>query len=115
VFTRIVSSRNSVELNTGQASGYLAQYQNTTPDNPKTGWNGDQGHHFAAFFQVGYQYGATQGSMLASLWERLEGTPGNRGDIALGSEAALLGSKIANGQLKPSQLGNAILNAICKH
>jgi hypothetical protein len=36
------------------------------------------------------------------------------GDIALSSQAALLGSQVTSGRLKPSDVGDAVLNTICK-
>jgi hypothetical protein len=41
-----------LRINTGQVSGFGADYQNTLPDN--TTAKGDQAHHFTAFFQLGY-------------------------------------------------------------
>jgi RHS repeat-associated protein len=45
-------SPQTVFLWSSGPSGYAASYQNTTPDS--TAGNGDQGHHFAAFFEFGF-------------------------------------------------------------
>ena len=99
----IVSSANRVYLNTGQASGYAANFQNISPDNARTGWNGDQGHHFAAFLQLGYQMGAAAGGIASDIFERFQalfrGETVNRGDIALGIVAAQIGGGLKAGEI----------------
>lgn len=92
----------------GKTSGFAKQYQDSNP-------NADQTHHFAAFLQIGYSFGSAAGSSIAKLYERLEGTPGNAGDIALGSIAAQIGSELGNGSLLPENLGERINNDLCKH
>jgi hypothetical protein len=82
---------NPVFLNSGQPSGFDSAYQNTLPDNPVTGWNGDQGHHFAAFLQAGYLYGSGTASFQAwalEYWEGLDSGIMNLGDVNLGEAAA---------------------------
>jgi RHS repeat-associated protein len=89
-------------------SGFQSQFQDQDP-------NADQAHHFAAFFQLGFVYGASVGASAASWWEKLEGTPGNAGDINLGTAAALMGSYVASGVLPVSEVGSAIRENLCSH
>jgi hypothetical protein len=110
----------AVALNTGQASGYQSIYQNTIPDNQSTGWNGDQGHHFAAFFEFGYQYGGTAGSITSALYEWAQAAfggndPINMGDIQSGISAALIGSGLKSGDIAAGAVGGMIRNSICNH
>jgi hypothetical protein len=93
----------------GAGSGYSSQFQNTG----STGE--DQGHHFAAFLQVGYWYGLQLGSAAADWFERLQGTPNNEGDRALGRIAVSFGTAIRSGTLRPGDLGNRIRDEICAH
>jgi len=114
--TGIAWNSSPVALNTGQASGYATQYQNTIPDNPATGWNGDQGHHFAAFFQFGYLHGAAAGQVLAFGMEWWQGTMSgvlNVGDVALGEVAAQIGADLASGH-DMGAAANAI-RGLCSH
>jgi hypothetical protein len=110
----IETSSYPVALNTGQASGYLSQYQNTLPDNPTTGWNGDQGHHFAAFFELGYEYsvaGLSPGSLAAFALEYIQGMDSgvmNVGDVNLGEAAAQIGAALASKQISLSQVAGKI-------
>ena len=111
-------SSAAVALNTGQASGYQRDYQNSTPDNPATGWNGDQGHHFAAFFEFGYLYGNAAGNNMASLYEQVQGLRDggtNQGDVELGKVAASLGAGLKSGSYDPGQIGEMIRGLLCKH
>jgi hypothetical protein len=110
-----------VFLNTGQASGYLQQYQNTFADHPELGdilGNGDQGHHFIAFLEYGFLHGGTIANLVAYLYEvgQAAGNGGqlNQGDIRLGQIAASIGAGLRNGTLAP---GDIILDvsALCKH
>jgi RHS repeat-associated protein len=105
-----VSGNNAYRaLNPGNiASGFLPQFQDQIP-------NADQAHHFAAFFQIGFTYGAGTGAAAATWWERLEGTPGNAGDIALGAAAAQIGANVAAGTLAVNQVGAEIRNDLCRH
>jgi hypothetical protein len=86
----VASNSQAVFLNTGQASGYAPAYQNSTPDGGygDPSWNGDQGHHFAAFFQFGYLYGPVAGAAAVDIFEGAEallnGGPLNQGDVNLG-------------------------------
>ncbi|HTA70437.1 MAG TPA: RHS repeat-associated core domain-containing protein [Bryobacteraceae bacterium] len=104
------SGNNLVILgnNPGQTSGFQSQYQDSIFPNQ------DQTHHFAAFLQLGYSYGILA-VPVANLWELLEGTPGNVGDIALGQAAVKAGAMLANGTLKPSDLADWIRQNICQH
>lgn len=99
---------------------------------------GDQSHHFAAFFQIGFLYGETLGGALgsvgyevgqaalvafANLVNTVVGaevfkTHGQSGDlntagILLGYVAAQLGSQVASGALSPSQVGGKIRSTVC--
>lgn len=110
-------SAQAVFLNTGRASGFSAPFQNTVPDNPRTGWNGDQGHHFAAFFEYGY-LNPRIGVSVAVLYEYLQAgfglyAPINQGDINVGIVAAELGAALKNGS-DPNSVADAIA-ALCKY
>jgi hypothetical protein len=77
------------------------------------GWNhSDQGHHFAAFFQLGYNAGllASAGPLVYELWQ---GTLTNQGDINLGNVAVNLGRRIRSGELKPYEVAGEILRTLC--
>jgi RHS repeat-associated protein len=106
----------------GSASGFSSEYQNTYPDNPITGWNGDQTHHFAGFFQLGFSH--PEGAVLSfsaafeaaeSLFHTLTGHPEsvNWGDIRLGGAAGQIAQGMANGSLAPGQIGAAIRSQVC--
>ena len=102
-------SRNSayVPLNPNQSpSGFQTQFQDQLP-------NADQAHHFAAFFQLGFAYGAAVAGTAATWWEKLEGTSGNTGDINLGMAASLIGSYVKSGVLPIDQVGQTIRETIC--
>ena len=124
----IAWNSNPVYLNLpGESSGYQTQFQNTVPDNPTTGWNGDQGHHFAAFFEFGFKYGNLLGGTLGSAAGAVtafaleyfqgptEGNVLNQGDINLGVAAAELGSALASGNASMSDIPSAIQNLLCSH
>jgi hypothetical protein len=116
ILTPGVSTGNpSVPLNTGQQSGYLPPFQNTQPDNPYT--NGDQGHHFAAFFQVGFFWGGAVAAALALDFEVLEAGGNfqnlNMGDIRLGTAAGDLGAAVRSGAISPSGVGAWIRQNLC--
>ena len=97
-----------VAINPGNtASGFASQYQDQIP-------NADQIHHFAAFFQLGFVYGAGVGSSAASWWEKLEGTSGNVGDINLGTVASLIGAYVASGVLPVGEVADTIRGLLCK-
>jgi RHS repeat-associated protein len=97
-----------VAINNGSSpSGFQSQFQDQIP-------NADQVHHFAAFFQLGFTYGASAGASAASWWEKLEGTAGNVGDIKLGTTAALIGSYVASGVLPVDQVADTIRENLCK-
>jgi hypothetical protein len=115
----VTSSSSPVFLNSGQASGYKTGYQNTTPDNASTGWNGDQGHHFAAFFQLGYQLGGTAGSVTSAVFELLQATLTtnsglNMGDVQLGIDAALMGAGLKAGTISTADLAGQIRQTLCQ-
>jgi hypothetical protein len=95
-------------LNANQSpSGFQTQFQDQIP-------NADQAHHFAAFFQLGFVYGAGTGALAATWWERLEGTAGNVGDINLGTVAARMGAYLASGVLPVNQVADTIRENLCK-
>src|SRR5437016_8208076 len=84
-------------------------------------WNGDQGHHFAAFFQYGYKYGGAAGSIGSAVFELLQAALGsvagktlNMGDVQLGIDAALMGASLHSG---PSQgeIGQHIRDKLDQH
>jgi hypothetical protein len=121
-FSGIASATGYITLNAGQASGFQSQYQNTAPDNPVTGWNGDQGHHFAAFFQLGQEWAPPSsyiGSALFEVGESLvnlvkgQGWDLNDGDIRLGAQAAGLGWAVSKGLIAPKDVGSWIRSNIC--
>ena len=111
----IPQNSNSVSLNTGQQSGFVPLYQNTPNDQP--GWNGDQGHHFAAFFAYGFLH-PSSGLTAATFYEIGQALGNgsldvNTGDIVLGALAAELGRELAVGQITPQQV-SAMIAPICK-
>jgi hypothetical protein len=116
----ISSTSNPVQLNTGQSSGFLSQYQNTLPDNPATGWNGDQAHHFAAFFQFGYVYsllGFGPGAIASFALEYAEGLDSgimNLGDVNLGDAAVQIGEDLASGKISTADVAGRI-KALCNN
>jgi hypothetical protein len=109
----------AVILNTGQASGYAKIYQNTVPDNANN--NGDQGHHFAAFLELGYQFGGdgSLASIASAVYEYAQalgqGATLNKGDIQLGITAAQIGAGLRNGNISAGQVGGIINYSICNH
>jgi len=121
----IATSNSPTLLNVGQPSGYQVQYQNVPPDSPTS--NGDQGHHFAAFFQLGYQWSSFPswfGTVASNIFEVGESLVNlvkngsftlNTGDINLGAEAAGLGWAVAKGIIPQQAVGNWIRNNLCAH
>jgi hypothetical protein len=87
----------------GGDSGFREGYQDIV------GWE-DQSHHFAAYFQFGYQAGSTIATLAAYITEQ---NPWNRADIALGIFAAELGAQLSSGKLTMSDIGNRI-SSLCK-
>jgi RHS repeat-associated protein len=84
----IRSAHGDTRLNrTSQPSGFAAQFRDELP-------GADQAHHFALFFQLGYRGGALEGAVIARVWEVINGTPGNSGDIRLGETAAVIGNAL---------------------
>ena len=114
-------SNSSVPLNIGSASGYDPSYQNTTPDGRAgdPSWNGDQAHHFAAFLEFGYQWGAFAGAIAAADFEAAEallsGSSTNYGDVRLGAFAVQLGSDLKAHKISSSEVSCIISQTICKH
>ena len=86
---------------------------------PKTGWNGDQGHHFAAFFEYGYEHPDLGVFFAPGAFEGLEAwlkdQKLNMGDVALGMAAAQVGADLKTGVIHIGDVTSAILNEICKH
>jgi RHS repeat-associated protein len=76
-------------------SGFASKYR----DNDQFA---DQVHHFAAFFQFGYQMGALWGSVAAGISDSL---PYNSGDIALGRAAAAIGADLRAGTSDGTSFG----------
>lgn len=72
----------------GGESGFAPQYRDNSPQFQ------DQGHHFAAFFQFGYQAGAAWGNVAATLLDLL-----NPGDRELGRRAAQIGADLRAGRI----------------
>ncbi len=101
-------------LTAGVPSGYLPQFQNTLDDQP--GWNGDQGHHFAAFFDLGYFSGRTA-RLVAVIYERGQAaareTAVNQGDIDLGIQAAQIGLELGSGTIGVGDVAGRIQN-LCR-
>jgi len=99
---------NYVALNNGSVpSGFQSQYQDQIP-------NADQAHHFSAFFQLGFVYGASVGASAATWYERLEGTAGNTGDIMLGMVASQIGAYVRSGVLPVSEVAATVRDSLCK-
>jgi RHS repeat-associated protein len=108
VLTGVHGSDKPIYFGTGSGpTGYSQQYKDSNVPSQ------DQGHHFAAFFQLGSIVGATVGQGLAVIFEALEGTPNNYGDIALGGKASELGARVNGGFLLPGDLGAEIRKTIC--
>ena len=102
---------NPVYLWSSGPSGYSAAFQNTVNDSANG--NGDQGHHFAAFFEFGYLHPNEPGGAIATAFEWAEAGfgvkgPVNQGDINLGTAAFNIGASLKNGTIKPSDIGQKI-------
>jgi hypothetical protein len=95
----IPSVGHEVILYNGGDNGFASQFQNTVDDGPNG--NCDQSHHFAAFLEFGYQFGAAAGVTEANvleIWQSFKnGGPINQGDILLGEMAAQLGAALRSG------------------
>ena len=106
----IQTSSQPVLFGTGLKSGYLPQYRNSDVD-----VNGDQGHHFAAFFQIGFRGGIGAASAAAVALEMAEGisSPFNYGDVSLALAAGQIGADLSKGYLHPNDLGNRIVHDLC--
>ena len=110
--------RNNGTLNNGffakgDISGFLPAYMNSTPDEPN--WNGDQSHHFAAYFQTGAAHpNLSFASPVPAVFESMQKplSP-NRGDVSLGYAAQDLGAAYGEGILGAKDIGNAIRSNIC--
>jgi hypothetical protein len=106
----IPSNPGSVNF-TGSSSSFLPQYQNSNGD------TSNQTHHFAAFFEFGFQYGVNSAAALGQLYETVEGVTDklgyNQGDVNLAVAAASLGQQLANGTITPDALGTVIQDTIC--
>ena len=104
---------NPVSMYNGDDNGFSSTYQNTVPDSASG--NGNQEHHFAAFFELGYAIGALPASQVAYWFEQFEDIlgPPNAGDIALGQMAAQWGADLKAGNLMPWQIGDRI-QGLCK-
>ncbi len=113
----ISSVSKPVFLNSGEPGGFQDPLQNTINDDPKAGQNGDQGHHFAAFFQFGYLYGSgALGAAAAYAYEFGQGLANggtNYGDIKLGVLASQIGADLRNKILYAGEVGDRI-RALCK-
>ena len=98
--------------NVGEASGFAAQYQNNygSSEGPD---NSDQGHHFAAFLQWGFAAPALV-PIGPSLFEAIQGTLTNQGDINLGQAAMMMGAELAAGALQTTQIADQIRKLLCK-
>jgi hypothetical protein len=106
---------SAVTLWSSGPSGFAKPFQNTIDDSPNG--NGDQGHHFAAFFEFGYQYGGAIGGVAADVFELTEafvnalkgqGFNLNGGDITLGLVAAQLGSNLKAGTMTRGGISSEI-------
>lgn len=110
--TGVGTASPPIYMGTGQPSGYLLQYQNTPASD-----SSDQGHHFAAFFQLGFLYGAADASAFAIDFEILEAGFNfqniNFGDISLGIAAAELGAEVKSGAISPGSVGTWIRQNLC--
>lgn len=98
-------------------SGFQPALQNSY-DEP-SGWNGDQTHHFAAYFQAGAAHPIA--STLSpvpfgyEVYQHVyENSPMNWGDVSLGYVAQGLGQLSALGIIPNSSLGDTIRFAVCQ-
>jgi RHS repeat-associated protein len=89
----------------GAASGFKSVYQESLDK-----INPDQTHHFAVFFQIGYNAGGDIGAA-AAIWHDI--SPLNTGDIALGIAAATLGDVLHDGILGVNGIVDQI-HGLCK-
>jgi RHS repeat-associated protein len=83
------------------ASNFAAQYTDSIYE------SGDQAHHFAFFFQLGFQLNGLEATAIASLMD-----PNNAGDRALGIRAAQMGSALRASQDPYTSL--ASMKDLCK-
>jgi RHS repeat-associated protein len=90
----------------GGTSGFVSSYQEML--DPK---NQDQVHHFAAFFQLGYQAGSLSGAIAAFIKDLY---PLNPGDINLGIAASALGAELRQGLISQQDVSTQIANGFCK-
>ena len=106
----IPSSNSSVGF-VSPTSAFQTQYQNTNGDTT------DQTHHFAAFFELGFQLGLNSATALAEAFETWEGIKDplgfNQGDVNLAIAAASLGAQLKQGTILPDELGTIIEDTIC--
>ena len=95
-----------------QPNGYLPEYQDGFGSGANSSQisTADQGHHFAAFFQLGFVYGASVGASSASFLEMLQGSASNQGDINLGIVAARIGDYVHRGILSVDQVADALVS-----
>jgi hypothetical protein len=100
--------------NSTAPSGYANQFRDGYGSDEGQN-NSDQGHHFAAFLQLGYLYPVLGSNIAPTAWEAYQGTLSNQGDINLGQAAASIGARLRSGNLKPSQIADEIKNTICAH
>jgi RHS repeat-associated protein len=114
-------SKVAVLLWSAGPSGFAKAFQNSTDDSPKG--NSDQGHHFAAFFEFGYQYGGDIGGVATNIFELTEsfiasmkgqGFNLNSGDMVLGMVAAQIGSDLRSGKITRDQVSSEI-RRLCNH
>ncbi len=95
----------------GQISGFALQYRDGYGSTSGAN-NDDQGHHFAAFLQLGFN-NSLIGGIAGTAYEHYEGTSDNQGDINLANFAANLGAQLKAGSIKPNQVDQIIKSKLC--
>jgi hypothetical protein len=113
----IAYNTGPVSLYSGGDNGFASLFQNTLPDNnPNAGDNGDQAHHFAAFLEFGYKWGAGVGSLTAFALEVAQSLGSmtlNKGDVELGIFAAELGWRLDHAQITAFDVADIIRGVYC--
>jgi hypothetical protein len=109
----VYGTNQYVNLNTkGLPTGFAPQFVDSQIP------NSDQGHHFAAYFQLGYVWTALSGKVLGPVYEFAEGlisgaSTSNPGDVNLANAAAGLGWELRTGALAPADVSAQIRQTIC--
>ncbi|MCX6621224.1 MAG: hypothetical protein NTY38_09115, partial [Acidobacteria bacterium] len=99
----IASTNGAYEFKPKGLSGFAEMYR----DGASGGF--DQVHHFAAFFQLGFEVGQLLGTAGSIAHDLID----NFGDVNLGNAAVKMGADLAAGRLAPIDVSNSIQN-LCR-